>query len=493
MKTAPMKHQITALERSDGKRNFAFLMEQGTGKTWTTLADAERCFLADKINAFGVIAPNGVHTNWVLREIPTHLSVPVITYVWRGKPTTKRAKYEWEKLFMPLPTGQRALRILAINIDAMNTEHGRDALEKFLATYRVLLALDESTRIKNPDAKRTKSTIKIGRAAVARRILSGTPLTKGPTDMFSQFDFLKEGLLGTTSYRAFVAEYSVLVKPGSPKMNAILRKLGGKVRGIPQVVDTDENGNKMWRNLQKLSDMIAPHAYRVRKEDCLDLPEKIYKALQFDLSDAQQAIYDRMKKDYEYTDPSRTLSFQAIATQTKLKQITSGFVNIEGEPVMMPAGENPRMDLFKEVIEDVDGQFIVWAMFEQELLDIKAAVEESGRTCVLYYGKTKTEDRERAIDEFQNGNVDVFIAHAAAAGIGLTLTAAETSIYYSCSYDAELRFQSEDRCHRIGTKNNVLYIDLIAAHTIDEDIQRTLAWKSHVADVVIDRKAMPTA
>lgn len=458
-------------------------MEQGTGKTWTTLADAERCFKADKIEALAVIAPNGVHANWVLREIPTHMSVDTVSYIWRGKPTTKAAKTGYERLYGPV-AGK--LVVFAINIDAMNTEAGREAMETFLATYKTMLVVDESTRIKNPAAKRTEHVIEIGRAATARRILSGTPLTKGPTDMFAQFDFLKKGLLGTTSYRAFVAEYAILVPAGSPKMQAILRKLGGKVRGIPQVVETDSDGNKMWKNLDKLAAMIEPHSYRVRKEDCLDLPPKIYKKLYFELGPKQRATYDLMKSEYEYTDEQSTLSFQAIATQTKLKQITSGFVNIEGSPRLIDPKENPRMALFKEVIEDVDGPTIVWAMFEEELLQIKEAVEAAGKTCAMYYGATPQLDRDRIIDEFQAGKIDFFLGHAAAAGIGITLTAAELAIYYSCSYDNELRRQSEDRNHRIGTKNKVVYIDLVAEDTIDEDIVKSLQVKTAVADYVID-------
>lgn len=460
-------------------------MEQGTGKTWLTLADAERCFIGGKIDAILVIAPNGVHSNWALREIPTHLEVPSVSCVWRGKPTTKKEKKAMDDLYAANGSPPK-LRVLCVNVEAMNFKPTQEEVHRFLNTFRVMLVVDESTRIKNPKASRTKHVIKAARMATARRILSGTPLTKAPTDLFSQFDCLKEGLLGTTSYAAFTAQYAVLLQPGDPKMQAIMRKLGGKVRGTPQVVATDQDGNKMWKNLDKLAEMIAPHSYRVRKKDCLDLPEKIYKSLYFDLTPEQMRVYDKLKDEYEYSDETVSLSLQAIAARTKLKQVTSGFINVEGEPRLVDPGENPRMDLFKEVIQDVEGQFIVWAMFEQELLQIKKACDDAGLKSALYYGATKAEERERIIDEFQRGEIDVFIGHAAAAGIGITLTAAETAVYYSCSYDNELRKQSEDRCHRIGTKNNVLYIDLIAADTLDEDIQRSLKVKTVLADFVID-------
>ncbi|USN16403.1 helicase [Luteibacter phage vB_LflM-Pluto] len=482
-----MKHQTEGLVACEGKRNFAFLMEQGTGKTWLTLADVERCFIAGKIDALLVVAPKGVHTNWVRREIPTHLSVEAITAAWRGRPTTTKDKARIERLYAthhPRPM----LRVFAINIDALNTEHGHAAAERFLETFRTMMVVDESTRIKNPASKRTKKTVGLGRKAEARRILSGTPLTKAPTDLFSQFDFLKPGLLGTTSYRAFMAEYAVLVPPHSPKMQAILRKTRGR-GGIPQVVETDEEGNKLWKNLDRLRDAIKPHSFRVRKDECLDLPPKVYKTVTFELTPKQRVVYDRLKEDYAYvTSDFEDMSFQAIAARTKMKQVTSGFIFVDGTPTLVEEDQasSPRMEVFKELIEDVEGQFIVWAMFEEELNQIAKALDDAGISNVLYYGKTRPDARERAIDDFQAGKVRVFVGHAAAAGIGLTLTAANTAIYYSCSYDNELRMQSEDRCHRIGTVKSVLYIDIIAEDTIDEDIARSLQVKTMLADFVID-------
>lgn len=485
MKTKPMDHQVTGLLRLEGKRNFALLMEQGTGKSWTTLADTERCFLADKIDALLVVAPNGVHTNWVRREIPNHLEVPCVAVAWRGRPTTKKAKAELASLYDVKPVnGQKPLVVFTINIDAVNTEAGYEAAKEFLETYRCIMVVDESTRIKNPSSKRTKKVTELGKLATARRILSGTPLTKAPTDLFAQFNFLKPGLLGTTSYRAFVAEYSVLMDTGSHAYQAILRKIGG--RGQPQIVDKDDQGNPKWRNLEQLSEMIAPHSYRVRKDECLSLPDKIYKSLYFQLDPSQRRVYDELQEDYSYVSDGETLNFEAIATRTKLKQVTSGFINVNGAPEFL--GSSGRMSLFKEALEDLEGQFIVWAMFEEEIKQVLEVLEEFGISCVSYYGATSKDDREKAIDDFQDGRARAFVGHAQAAGIGLTLTAAETAIYYSCSHDNELRMQSEDRCHRIGTKKSVVYIDIVAEDTIDEDVVRSLAFKTNLANKVIDRK-----
>lgn len=487
MKTKAMKQQFEALVRLEGKRNFALFMEMGTGKSWTTLADAERCFIANKIDALLVIAPKGVHTNWVRREIPTHMDINHVAIDWRGRPTTQKAKARMERLYAR-HYDQPTLRIFSINIDALKTKDGFAACAKFLEMFRTMIVLDESTKIKNPKAVRSKRAIDLSRKATARRILSGAPITRAPTDLYNQFDFLKPGMLGTTSYRAFVAEFAVLLGPGDSKYQAIMRKVGG--RGNPQVVKTDSEGKPMWRNLDKLANMIAPHCYRVRKEDCIDLPPKVYKAVYFELDDKQRKVYNRLEEDYNYIVESsgEDKAFEAIAARTKMKQVTSGFIFIDGVPTLVEEAQakSPRMEVFKELIEEIDGQFIVWAMFSEELNQVCAALAEFGISFARYDGKTSPAAREQAIDDFQSGKVRCFVGQPAAAGIGLTLTAASTAVYYSCSYDNELRMQSEDRCHRIGTTKSVLYIDIIAEDTIDEDVQKSLAMKSEVAALVID-------
>lgn len=502
MKTQPMSHQVEGLKRAEGKRNFAFLCEQGTGKSWMTLADAERCFEQDKIDGIAVIAPNGVQTNWTRREIPTHLSAFNIAYAWKGTPSSKKAKDEVERLYRTHWSHEdRPLRVFAINIEAVNSSNGYEALLRFVKSCRVMVIVDESTRIKTPTAKRSIKVCEIGRFGIARRILSGTPITKAPTDLYMQFHFLKEGLLGTKSFRAFNATYAVLLEADDPGMVAIMRKLAGKTRGMPQVVAKNEvTGLPMWKNLDRLADMIAPHSYRVKKSDCLDLPPKIYKSIFFDLTKPQRKIYDQLKEDYSYIlDKAGALedvSFQAIAARTKMKQVTSGFINIYGEAQLLPPEDNPRMAAFKELVEtildnDPEPSVIVWAIYEEELLQVKAYLDSIGEPAALYYGATKKgETRENIIDDFQARKIRWFVGNAAAGGIGITLTAADTAIYYTCSYDNEHRMQSEDRNHRIGTVKPVTYWDLIAEDTLDEDIQLSLAAKSAIADVVIDRKGL---
>lgn len=496
MKTQGFDHQLEYLHRSEGKRNFALFAEMGTGKTWMTLADAERLFIGNKIDALLIWAPKGPHSNWILREIPKHMDVATVCYAWDGQITTKRQKAAFAKLYQPAHYfDEPTLRVLSVNFDMMLTEKGRAIVDEFIRSFRVLAVADESKKIANPAAKRTIYVNKASKAAEARRILSGKPLTKAPMDLFSQFEFLKSGLLGTTSYRAFVAEFAVLLDTRSPKMQGLIRKLGPKA-AFAQIVDTDDQGNKMYRNLDKLYGLLQPHMFRVRKKDVLkNLPPKVYEPRVFQLNDVQRKIYDELKNEYAYESEAHgPQSFAAIAARQKMKQVTSGFIYVRGQLELLDADSNPRMETFLDVVDDFeDGhQFIVWTIYREEINQIVAKLNEQGITTVEYHGDVSDKDREAAIDDFQAGKAQVFVCNKAAYA-GITLTAAQTSVYYSCDYDNDIRSQSEDRNHRIGSEvhDSILYIDLIAEDTIDEDAQQSRTVKNALADHVIDGIPLP--
>lgn len=490
MKTTGLKHQMDAILRSRGQPIFGYFFEQGCGKTWAGLADAEWLFEQGLIQGLLVVAPKGVHTNWTRREIPSHMSVPTMCYTWKGKPTSKKAKVQWEAMFN-YRLSNPPLRVLSMNVDAFNTPAGREHAEQFLEEFDCVMIVDESTRIKNPKAKRTDNVIKAGRKAKYRRILTGTPITKGPLDLYSQFHFLKAGLLGTKSYRSFVSEFAVLIPADSPKGRAIMERSGS--RFMPQVVATDEaTGRPIYRNLDKLISMMAPHVHRVRKEDCLDLPAKVRDVVYFELLPDQRKTYDLLRQECEFATDLECHSFEAIAARTKMKQVTSGFINIKGELVFLSSDLNPRYAALNTELDRIeeDDQIIIWAIYQEEIRQIKRLLAERNMTFATYVGETSTADREAAIDDFQNGRIQVFVGNAQAAGIGLTLTAAKHAIYYSCDYDLEKRLQSEDRCHRIGTKHTVRYVDLVAEDTIDEEIMRSLSRKNEIATTIIDSETL---
>lgn len=451
-------------------------MEQGTGKTLTLLSDSERLVGTDKIQGLLVIAPNGVSQNWTRREIPEHLEVPHVAVAWRSGAGIREMK-AIEKVFAPYD----GLHILAMNIDAVNTKKGYAFAEKFLKTFRSMLVVDESGRIKNPKAACTKAVIELRHYAKYARIATGTPVTNAPVDIFSQFQFMKSGLLGTNSYRAFVAEYSELLSLDSPMMK---RKVQENPRmAFAQIYARDKDGNPIWRNLDKLQKLIEPHSYRVLKRDCLDLPQKIYQQVFFDLSAKQRKTYDLMKDEcrIELTDSGEIMAVSDLGALTKLQQITSNFCYLGSRGMQYVSDDNPRMKSLIEVMEDVQGKVIIWARFKEEIREIVEVLCRAGKKVVQFHGEVSGEDRQFAVDSFQTGDANVFVGQAQSGGIGITLTAAHTCIYFSQDYNLANRLQSEDRCHRIGTTKSVIYIDLVAADTIDEVIVRTLQRKTKMA------------
>lgn len=490
MKTQPMEHQLEGLRRLEGRRYYGLFCEQGTGKTWIGLADAERAFAANKINGLLVVAPKGVHTNWTRREVPTHLSAPHMAAAYRaGSKTALRACQA-----LNVEAGDK-LRILAVNVDALNFKEGFGVAQEFLQQHRAMMIVDESHRIKTPTAGVTKRTLRLGRMAVARRIATGTPLTNAPPDLFSQFEFLRPGLLNTPSYRAFVARYAELLPDDHGVMRHITTRMKqrnrwaaqaaerGQLQG-PQIIARDAQGNPRWRNLDELRALLEPHTFRVLKKDCLDLPEKIYQTRYFELSPRQQQAYTRLQQDLLIEVGGDLLAVHAFAARGKLQQLTSGFVLVDGEPHYVEE-DNPRLALLKEVVTDQQGPFIVWAHFREEIAAIMRLLAEMKIPAAEYHGDVKPKDRELAVDGFMDGTFRAFVGQPGAGGVGLTLTAAESVIYYSNDFNYGIRAQSEDRAHRKGTTRHVVYIDLVASDTIDEAISSALQRKERTAATVL--------
>lgn len=491
MKTKPMKHQLEGLARSAGKKYFAYFMEQGTGKTWITLADAERMYAAGEIDAIFVIAPKGVHINWIVREIPAHMDGAILARYWTrlgGKAGQRRM----EEIFNPRPVGGIVpLRAFAMNIDAINTKAGFDFAARFLRATKALMVVDESSRIKNPEAKRTAKVLALGRLAHRKRILTGTPVTNRPTDVFMQMEFLHSGLLGTTSYRAFVAEYTELMDNSHPQMQRMIAE--NPRAAFAQIPKKDPLGRPIYRNLEKLRALLEPHSYRVLKKDCLDLPNKIYKIHHFELTESQRKVYKHLEDQSRIILEDGTVApVQRLAALSKLQQVTSGYVVVPALPgheaeMRFVGEENPRLEAMMEVVEELDeAPTIIWARFRPEIEAICDRLRKEGKTFVEYHGGVSEADRELAIEKFEEtGEAQFFVANPQAGGIGLTLVRAESVIYFSCSFDLELRLQSEDRAHRIGQRKNVVYTDLSALNTIDGVIARALQTKKDVAAEVL--------
>ena len=452
-KTKPFEHQRKAFYMSRDKKAFALLMEQGTGKTKVIIDNAAYLYAKGEITSLVVIAPNGVHRNW-LKEIDIHMPDWCIrkSFYYSSGMNKKRIE-EYDAVL----GSSECLRIFTFNVEAFTSPKAIYYMQKILVSNKTMLVVDESSRIKRPGAKRTKIITKFGKQADYKRIMTGTPVTKGPEDVYSQFKFLDPQVLGYDSFYSFRARYCVM---------------GGFEN--KQIIS--------YQNVDELTRNIEGHSFRVLKKDCLDLPDKIYQRHYVEMTAKQKKLYQTMKKSFVAELEGNMIEApEAITRLLRLQQILCGWFPSE-EGLSQIDDKNPRIEALKEILSDIDSKVIIWARFKADLRAIERAL---GDLAVSYHGDVTTDARELAVDRFQNDpSIRYFIGQPQSGGIGLTLTAADYAIYYSNSFDLEQRMQSEDRCHRIGTKNNVTYIDIETRKSVDSKIIKALREKKNLADVI---------
>ena len=468
-KTKPYDHQLTAFNMSKDRTEFGYFMDMGTGKS--KVAIDVFCYNYDigKISTVVIVAPKGVYMNWVNLELPIHMPDRIETLIvpWKSAPRKKEAQ-ALEELFSP---GER-LKILVVNVEALSTPRACKFVDRFIRMCGdCFMIVDESTTIKNHASKRTRSTNKMGQYCRFRRILSGEPVTKSPLDLYSQCTYLNWRLLGFSSYYAFRNRY------------AIMRDMRAGGRSFKQIVG--------YKRLDELGDKLMSFTYRIKKEECLDLPPKVYISRDVELTPEQKKMYESMRRialaeidgEIEVTAPL------VITKLLRLHQIVCGHVGTdEGEVKPL---ENNRIKELIEAINESTGKSIIWATYRYNIRMIVKALESNfGKGSVVqYYGATSQEDRESGILAFQHDDkVRFFVGNPQTGGYGITLTAASNVIYYSNSYNLEHRLQSEDRAHRIGQDKKVTYIDLIARGTVDEKIFKALRAKKNIAEIVLRDK-----
>jgi SNF2 family DNA or RNA helicase len=467
-KTKPYAHQITALEKSWNKAHFAYFMEMGTGKSKVLIDNIAMLYDKGKINGVLIVAPKGVYQNWFDIEIPNHMPTHIEKkmVLWRAS-FMKGKEIVSKEVDILFETGTD-LHILVMNVEALSTKNGVTFANKFLSCHETLMAIDESTTIKNPDAIRTKSIVQLGRSAKYRRILTGSPVTKSPLDLYKQCEFLDEGLLDYTSYYAFKTRY------------AVLRTANFGGRSVQIVVG--------YRNLDELSERIEKFSYRVLKEDCLDLPSYSFTKRIIQLSKEQKKIYDSMKQlALAQLGGKLMTTATALVQLMRLHQITCGhFKSDDGTTQKI---KNERLDTLMDILSEVENKAVIWAHYKYDIeIIVEAIKKEYGPdSYVTYYGETPSEIRQNNIKLFQdeNSKVRFLIGTPQTGGYGITLTAGNVMIYYSNGYDLEKRTQSEARINRAGQKRKMTYIDIIAEDTVDEKIVDALRKKVDIASKVM--------
>lgn len=538
MKTKPFEHQQTDFDRTKELQIFAVWWEQGLGKSKLIIDTVCHLHLHKDLTGLLVIAPNGVHGNFLMQEWPVHVwdGIDWVGHVhYTSKAGTRAGKSGAEKV---CDSGKK-LAVLVMSYDAVRTKVGFDLATRFLKAHRAMMLLDESTAIADPGTERSKRIAKLGPMAVYRRVMSGTPVAEGPFKIFNQMKFLDVNYwknYGYTSFFVFKQSFALFKTQRAAQGHQFQQLL-------------------RYQNLDYLQKLIADHSSRVLKEDALDLPPKLYSRVEFELDPKQRKIYDdlvntlRAEIDAEHTLEAAT----ALIRLTRLQQITSGFVvagempppaigdvvqyatpdnsgvlvgeitNLDGDNALclgtlthgetatenqvfqvdlkLPGvarlvaanpktieifekpADNPRLDALLTILEPITHKVIIWARFRK---DIDLICNALGDKAVRYDGAVNDAGRLAALDRFRNDDsVRYFVANPAAISMGVTLTQAKTVIYYSNTFQLEKRLQSEDRAHRIGQDVSVNIIDMVATDTVDEHIVATLRKKFDLAASVV--------
>ncbi len=523
-KTTPYDHQIDGFHKCYGKNFFAEFMEQGTGKTKLAIDIASNLFVEKKINAVMIIAPNEVHEQWIKEELPKHSPVPYFPWIWSNKKGNLYLR-KFEDFLLQPPGPQ--LKWFAINVEAFSTTTNMRTFLEYVINHDTFIIVDESTRIKTPSTNRTinivynlskktkrgKKIIEVFPYSKYRTILTGTMITNSPYDLWSMFEFLQHNYFNMNFY-AFKARYGIEVRdthPGTGRMYH--RKIRpDEIRSIHKYAGEGKNPETIaailgcsessvvyiinhpnllapYKRLDELKELIAPVSFIVRKEDCLDLPPKVYKVLTVTMNDQQKRVYKELKNQFitEYDDKTLTVENKLVLIG-RLQQITGGFFPYEenGKGKIIPISDrNPKIEYLKRDLEETgDESVIIWARFVGELkmlaMDLRKAFPE--KNIELYYGGVQKEARSQIIEAFKRGEVDILIANARTAGVGLNLQYAHIQYFFSNSYSLEDRVQAEDRSHRIGQKHSVLYTDIIMKGTVDETVFEVLKTKKNLLD-----------
>jgi len=439
----PFKHQKICFNFL--KRNEAALfLEMGTGKTRIVIDALSYRIEKKQIKKFLYVCPISLIDN-TLEEFGKFSPIKDLDIV----SVTGNGKHKRRILSDESHTGY------IINYESLRP------LINYLLKYNFdCIVCDESSRIKNPFAKRSKALHILGQRAKYKYIMTGTPITETPIDIFSQYKFLDPTIYGDSFY-GFKAQYAIM---------------GGY-----------ENHEVVgYKNLEELNKKMYSIAIRFTKEDCLDLPEKVYETRKFELSKEEAALYKEMKDNLiiELKNGDKITATILLTKMLRLSQITSGFLkNEEGKEIDIKKAS--KLNGLSELIEDIPDKkkIVIWCRFRHEIFAIQKLLSSKGISFVSFFGDTPQSERQAHIKEFYN-KARVFIGNPQTGGLGINLTCANYVIFYSNDYSLNQRLQAEDRTHRIGQKSKVTYVDLLAKGTIDEVIYKLLRDKKELAKTI---------
>ena len=515
----PYKHQEVALERYRNKAEIPLFFDPGTGKTRTSLLIAEAKFNAGEIDAVLVIAPNGVHKQWAIEEIPKWLSHVDTTVQWRKN----------KKLFFI----EGKLNIVCTNIEQFSTKERYLDYVNWACSHKTFIILDEATRIKNPKAIRTqrllyefntvvrrgKTILKSEPKTVARAILTGTPVTNGPFDVWPMFEFLRPGYFGVNWY-GFQNRYGMFhaIQVNGRVIRILINEdawsqihacttfeMANALHGVSlstyDTIRAQDHYEGPFRNVDSLRDKMLEIAMFVRIEDCIDMPDRVYNRKLLDMSAEQTRVYRELENYFITTYKDEKVEAKSkLTAYIRLQQIASGFVSSEQLPESELEDPPPNKitwfdDLPKidqllvdvEEITDVEGitnnQVIIVCHFSAEAERIYDALENEGYKVCLMTGWKKV----GTIEGFKRGDYKIMVANIRVISMGFNLQEhCNHMIFYSNTFSLEDRIQVEARIYRAGQQHPCIYLDYVMKDTIDMKVYAALKQKKQLADYIRD-------
>ena len=523
-RTTPYDHQLEAFEKFKNASHFALFMDMGTGKTKTDLDIAGYKFTIGEIDRLLVIAPNGVHEQWVYQQIPEHCNVSYMAFVWKAANMNRRGHLNSLKTF--LSPHRDCLRIFCMNVESFQSEGaGIEAAKRFIGNgVGAMVTIDESTKIKNPNAKRTKSILRITAACTVRNLLTGTPAAKSAFDLFQQMEFLKRNFWGC-NYFAFKHRHGLLMRtnsgPGTQSFYRLIdeetfARIAKRLQKADGEHDDDAIGAHygvsgsvvanirvdptfhQYRNLDRIQRTIAPVTAIARKEDCLDLPPKVYQQIHVDMPIAVRKVYADLQRKLiaEYENKVLTIENRA-ALVTRLMQVAGGYMPYyenENAPVkhVQIGTANAKLKALVDIVEDClpDRSIIVWARFSRLLEGAYVELQKLEPKTALYYGKTDTGKRPGIISDFEKGKVRILVTNPAMVGYGFNFQHCRDQIFIGNSFQVEHRLQAEDRSHRKGVQGSCTYLDILMNNSIDGVIFKAIQSGREVNEFFKDKSLM---
>lgn len=478
-RVAPWDHQRTALVRVAERPStpssedvFAWLLEMGTGKTKIVLDEWGERVVRGELDSLLVVAPAGNYRNWFedkseeeQSELRKHLDPELLRRTLVRAWISGMSGGKLRQL-LEFAGDSRHPRVLVVNIEALSTvQKARDICEQFLRSGRAMMVIDESTTIKNPTSRRSDAVRKLGQHAAARRIVTGSPTPQSPLDLYAQFEFLDWRIIGQRSFYAFRARYAVLQK----------KNFGD--RTVQVVVG--------FRDIEDLSRRIAPYSYRVLKEDCLDLPPKIYTTRDVELTKEQHRIYSELRQDAVSEFASGHVSASMKITQLlRMHQVLCG--HLVDEDGMIHQVDQNRDQALVDILSEHSGKAIVWVCYQTTLLRLRERLEKEfgAKSVACFWGGNSTTRADDELRFLQDSECRFMLSTPAAGGRGNTWVVADLVVYFANSHNLEHRVQSEDRAHRGGQTRSVTYVDLVARGTLDEKIIHALRKKIDIAAAI---------